>query len=256
MLALSLLALTLVAFRIPILVSTSQFGNLFVSGFLGLVFGDSFLFKSYEYNGPRVSSLIMSTAPAIAAILAYFFLHESLTGWALCGMSVTLVGIGLVVSGRGETASKFPTISARGVFFAFLGACGQGGGLVTAKLAFNEGPINGLSATSIRIISALLFLIPITILTRRFLSPWGLYARDRRGFLYTLVGAVLGPYFGITFSLIAVSHCEVAIAATLMATVPILMLPLLKFVYSESLSWRAYAGAFVAVAGVAILFLF
>jgi drug/metabolite transporter (DMT)-like permease len=40
-----------------------------------------------------------------------------------------------------------------------------------------------------------------------------------------------------------------------MATVPILMLPLVRFVLKENVSWRALAGAMIAVAGVAVLFL-
>jgi drug/metabolite transporter (DMT)-like permease len=40
-----------------------------------------------------------------------------------------------------------------------------------------------------------------------------------------------------------------------MATVPIMMLPLVKYIQKEVLSWRAIVGAFVAVGGVAILFL-
>jgi drug/metabolite transporter (DMT)-like permease len=71
----------------------------------------------------------------------------------------------------------------------------------------------------------------------------------------TLVGAFLGPYLGVTLSLVAISYTKVGIAATLMATVPIMMLPLVKYIQKEVLSWRAIVGAFAAVGGVAILFL-
>lgn len=254
-LAASLLALTLFIFSIPIHLSASQFTDLFLSGVLGLVFGDSFLFKSYEYNGPRISSLIMSSAPAVAATLAYLFLRESLAPLAVAGMAMTLVGIAIVVTSRQDVTSRFSRISGRGIFFAFLGACGQGGGLVTAKLAFNEGSINGLTATFIRILSALILFVPITMLSRKFIPPWTIYSAHRKAFGLTLLGAILGPYCGITFSLIAIAHTKVGIAATIMATVPIIMLPLMKLIYRENLSWRAYAGAFVAVGGVGILFL-
>ncbi len=40
-----------------------------------------------------------------------------------------------------------------------------------------------------------------------------------------------------------------------MSTMPIIMLPIVKFYYKETLGWRAIAGAFVAVVGVAILLL-
>jgi drug/metabolite transporter (DMT)-like permease len=39
-----------------------------------------------------------------------------------------------------------------------------------------------------------------------------------------------------------------------MSTMPIIMLPYVRYVYKEHLSWRAIAGAFIAVAGVTILF--
>jgi len=41
----------------------------------------------------------------------------------------------------------------------------------------------------------------------------------------------------------------------LMSTSPIIMLPMVKFYYKEKLSWISIVGAFVAVAGIAMLFL-
>jgi drug/metabolite transporter (DMT)-like permease len=249
------LALTIALFAIPVDISVSQLRNLTISGILGLVFGDTFLFKSYEYNGARISSLIMSAAPAVAAILAYFVLDELLSVWALIGMTVTLGGIALVVAEKREPGSTPTKITGRGIFYALLGACGQGGGLITAKLAFNEHAVNGFAATFIRIVSALVLLIPAVALSGRFKQPLKALSHDKRTFGLTLLGSILGPYLGITFSLLSIEHTNVAIASTIMATVPIIMLPLVKIIYKENLSWRAYAGAFVAVGGVAILFL-
>jgi drug/metabolite transporter (DMT)-like permease len=82
-----------------------------------------------------------------------------------------------------------------------------------------------------------------------------MFSGDKKTFGLTLLGAILGPYLGITFSLISIEYTKVAVASTIMATVPIIMLPLVKIVYREDLSWRAYVGAFIAVGGVAILFL-
>ncbi|HTP13798.1 MAG TPA: DMT family transporter, partial [Bacteroidota bacterium] len=240
---------------IPIDLTHSQLGNLAISGILGLVFGDSFLFKSYEYNGARISALIMSAAPAIAALFAYFVLDETLSLWGFVGMAVTLGGIVLVVADRQDSRSTHTPITARGIFFAFLGACGQGGGLVTAKLAFNEHPIDSFAATMVRILSALAILIPLAIISGRVGRSVRVWVGDRKTFGLTLLGAILGPYLGITFSLLSIEHTKVAVASTIMATVPIIMLPLVRIVYRENLRWRAYAGAFVAVGGVAILFL-
>jgi len=62
------------------------------------------------------------------------------------------------------------------------------------------------------------------------------------------------PYLGITFSLIAIANTYVGIASTLMSTAPIIMLPLVKYYYKEKLSAIAIIGTFIAVAGIAILF--
>ncbi len=253
-LAAVLLGATLAIFEIPFNVSLTQLADLFISGILGLVIGDSFLFKSYEYLGARISSLIMSTAPALTAVLAFLLLHESLSLSAIIGMVITLFGIGLVIGGRQTVTRTTPKVTGLGILYAFLGSCGQAGGLITAKLAFNDGPIDGLSATFIRIVSALILMLPLSAMAGKFVSLQGIFHFKGKVFGLTLLGAILGPCLGITFSLIAIAHTKVAVAATIMAIVPIIMLPLVRILYKEILNWRAYAGAVIAVAGVAILF--
>ena len=70
-----------------------------------------------------------------------------------------------------------------------------------------------------------------------------------------IAGAILGPFLGVWLSLIAVKYVEAGIAATIMATVPVLILPLVVLIYREKVSPRAVFGALVAVGGVAMLFL-
>ncbi len=79
--------------------------------------------------------------------------------------------------------------------------------------------------------------------------------KDKKSLGLVSLGALLGPLAGITFSLIAIQHTEIGIASTLMATVPIIMLPLSRVIYKEKISVRAISGAVIAVAGVALLFL-
>jgi len=100
-----------------------------------------------------------------------------------------------------------------------------------------------------------LVLIPLNYFTGRFTRPAAVFSKSPKALAFTLLGAVLGPYLGVTFSLIAISMTNVAIAATIMSIVPILMLPTVWIVFRERLSWRAVVGACIAVAGVGILFL-
>jgi drug/metabolite transporter (DMT)-like permease len=253
--AIFFLLVTIILFDIDFSVSSTQIWYLALSGFVGFVFGDTFLFKSYEYNNARIGSLIMSAAPAMAAVLAFFFLGEILSFTGILGMVVTLFGIAIVVLERKEASSHHTPISMLGVFYTFLGAAGQAGGLILAKSAFASGHINGFVATLIRASAATLILLPLNYFAGRFTHPMEVFRKDRKAFNYTMLGAFAGPYLGVTFSLISISLTNVAIAATIMAIVPILMLPTVWIVFHEHLSWRAILGACVAVAGVGILFL-
>ncbi len=223
------------------------------SGVIGLAFGDSFLFKAFGDLGPRVTMLIMSTSPAFAALLAWIVLGERLSSWGIAGILVTLAGVAVVVTGR-SPGSPAP-FSWRGMTWAVLASLGQGVGLIFAKMAFNEGEINGFVATLVRILASLVIMVPVGAAESRSSHAFRIFRADPPSLGLTALGALLGPVLGISFSLIAVAHTDVGVAATIMATVPILMLPLLRFFSRELLTWKAVAGALLAVAGVAILFL-
>lgn len=242
--------------RYSVDLSFSQYAWLSISGFLGLVFGDSFMFKAFQHIGARITMLVMALSPAIAAFAAYVILGERMSMLGVIGIVVTLTGIIWVVVERSTQTKESPhAVTTIGLFYALCGATGQGTGLVFAKLAFQESGLNGLVATLIRIAAAFLILLPVAAISKNFRNPIVTYHTERRALWLTVGGAVVGPFLGITFSLIAVAHTHVGVAATIMATVPILMLPLLRIFYKERLTWKSIAGAFVAVSGVVLLFL-
>ena len=82
-----------------------------------------------------------------------------------------------------------------------------------------------------------------------------MFMQRKRTFLLLLAGSFVGPFLGITLSLVAIAHAQVGIAATLLSTSPIMMLPMVRIIYKEALSWKAIVGTCVAVGGVAVLFL-
>ncbi len=233
--------------------SNTQFVNLIISGVIGLVIGDSFLFKSFQMIGARISMLLMALSPAMSAILAFIFLNEIITPIGIVGIVITIAGITLVVLER-NTNSKYQ-VTTLGIVYGILGALGQAGGLIFAKFAFNEGHIAGFIATFIRVFSSVIIFFPIMLMLKKYKNPYKVFRKDKSAFGVTLLGTILGPFLGITFSLIAVENTKVGIAATLMSTMPIIMLPMVKYIYKEKLSWRAITGAVVAVGGVALIFL-
>jgi drug/metabolite transporter (DMT)-like permease len=255
LLAAIFLLLTILIFNIGYHISYNQVLNLSLSGIIGLVIGDSFLFKAYKQIGVSLSILLMSFAPGLSAIMGYLFLSERLSFLGVIGMFVTLMGIVLVVSERNKSPEAKYKMTPFGFLNGFMGAAGQAGGLVFAKLAFDQGAINGFVATFIRIFSSILIFLPVLLIFRKYKNPFVTYKKNNKALASTIGGTVFGPYLGITFSMIAVANTNIGIAATLMSTMPVIMLPLVKYIYKDSLSWRAIIGAFITVGGVALLFL-
>jgi drug/metabolite transporter (DMT)-like permease len=254
-LATILLFFTILIFQISYSISINQATHLIISGVIGLVLGDSFLFKAFQNIGARLGMLLMASSPVMSAILAFIFLGERLSLIGITGMMVTISGISLVVLEKDKTSKEKYKTNLLGILFGLLGALGQAGGLIFAKLAFNEGEINGFVATFVRISSSAIIILSIGIITRKFNSPIKTYIKDKKALAATIVGTILGPFLGITFSLIAIANTKVGIAAILMSLMPIIMLPIVRYYYKENISWRAITGAFIAVGGVALLFL-
>ncbi|HDL01747.1 MAG TPA: EamA family transporter, partial [candidate division Zixibacteria bacterium] len=71
-----------------------------LSGIAGLVIGDGAGFKAMVMIGPRLTSLLYSLAPVMASIIAWLFLGEALGLFDMLGISLTMGGIGWVVSER------------------------------------------------------------------------------------------------------------------------------------------------------------
>jgi drug/metabolite transporter (DMT)-like permease len=197
----------------------------------------------------------MSLTPAMSAIMAYFFLGERIALLGIVGMAVTLLGITLVVFDKKDDGTSVHSGKGLGILYGILGAFGQALGLIFAKLAFEESSINGFLATFIRLFSATILILPVSIILKRYKNPVTLYNADRRGLMLTLGGTFFGPFLGITLSLISISNTNVGIASTLMATVPVIMLPIGKFMFKDQIKLKAVIGAVIAVAGVSILFL-
>lgn len=253
--AIVFLAITIPLAGISVNISFNQFFYLALSGVVGLVFGDTYLFKAFQFIGARLSMLVMSLVPPISAFLAFMFLGESISWIALFGITITVSGIAMVILQRSEVPTSNYKIDKMGIFYAFLGAVGQAAGLILAKRAFDEGELNGFFVGFVRIATAFIILFPLAVMSRRYKNPIKVFLEDKKTMIYTTIGAIFGPFLGITFSMIAIENTKVGIASTIMASVPVIMLPIVYFYYKEKLSVFSIIGAFVTVIGIAILFL-
>lgn len=224
-----------------------------LSGIVGLVLGDIFLFQAFVLIGPRLSMLMMGLAPVIAALQAWIFLGETLSKGQIFGILLTLAGIGWVVlEGNGKNGDD--RVYGRGILLGLGGAIGQATGFVLAKNGLG-GEFSPISANLIRMLAAVILLWGITFFQKEASSTFTALIKNKKGFLLTIGGAFTGPFLGVSLSLFALQRVEVGVASTLTSLTPIFLLPISYFLFKERFGWGAVAGTLVAMAGVAALFL-
>ncbi len=241
---------------LPWLATPDRWWWLGVSGIVGLSLGDAALFQGFVMVGTRLTVLVFSTAPVFAAVMGWLFLRETLTSMQILGILVGLGGVLWVVSEQqGEKRDEAAQRNyLGGIFFALLGAIGQAIGVITAKFGL-AGDFPALSAQVIRMLVATLAIWGWALLHRRAKLTFTELRKQPRAAGYMLVGSTFGPVIGVFLSLVAIQYTEVGIASTLIAMLPIFLLPIGYFIFKERVSPRAVFGTIIALAGVAILFL-
>lgn len=241
---------------LPVEAAPERWFWLSLSGVIGLVIGDAFLFQALIQIGPRLTLLVFSLSPIISAAVAWLFLGESLGSGQIMGIAVTLVGVLWVVSERnnqgGEAEQRRNYLT--GLLYALGGAAGQALGLIAAKKGLG-GDFSALSGHIIRISSATVVLWIITMMQGQVGATVQRLRERPEALKHIFWGAFFGPLVGVWFSLLAVQYTQVGVASTLMALPPVFLLPIGYFVFNERFGWRAILGTIVALGGVAILFL-
>jgi len=226
------------------------------SGFFGFFLCDVFLFKAMLLIGPRLSLLLFSLSPPIAAIISWLCINDELSLWQWVAMAITLAGIVWVVMEQpnGSGSPQSPGHRWRGVILGVLAALANGIGMVLSKKGIGAGQYDAMAATLIRALVALPSYMVLITLSRRWPAMLA-GARNARAVAILTFGAAVGPFVGVALSLVALQYAPTGIVATIIATMPVLILPFSILVYHEKVSLRAAGGAIVAVAGVAMLML-
>ncbi|OGO78469.1 MAG: hypothetical protein A2Y23_05055 [Clostridiales bacterium GWB2_37_7] len=238
---------------LPIDATGTNWFWLLISGLIGFVIGDLFLFQAYVLIGSRISLLIMSAVPPITAITGFLLMGERISLLGMLGMFITIVGIALVILSRSADEKKVKLAhSAKGLLFAFIGALGQAFGLIFSKLGM--GDYNPFAATQIRIIAAFVgFCIVITVGKR-----WKEIAasfQNRIAIRNIAIGAFFGPFLGVSFSLLAVQYTATGIVSTITSISPILIIPASIMIFKEKVLPKEILGAIISLAGVMLLFI-
>jgi drug/metabolite transporter (DMT)-like permease len=229
-----------------------------LSGLVGFVFGDVFLFQAYIYIGARMTQLVFVTSPVITAVMGYFIFGETIAPLGMAGMAIVLAAIMFVVvdkkPGQKNVSSQAqrPVNKVRGIVFAVLAAVGQSGGLILSKIGAPD--TNAMNAAHIRVIAGLIGFIIVAFIIGKIDEPLrGL--KDKQAVKVLSLGALLGPFAGVSLALVAMQHTSSGAAATLMGLVPIMVLLPDSIIKKEKIRPKEIIGAVAAVLGAALIFI-
>jgi drug/metabolite transporter (DMT)-like permease len=253
---LSLAGLAMRGLAFPLDASGRTWFLLSISGVIGFLVADYFLFNAYIFIGSRISVVFQALTPLFTALFAFIVLGERMKPIRLLGMGIVICGILMAVISRqkNEKSEGRPaSASAKGYLFAFLSAIFQAVGLLFSKIGL--GTYSSIAGTQIRVLVAIagfgLQAIVLGQAAQVFKAP----PASKKLFGMIAVGAVFGPFLGVVFSLFALQNTDAGTASTLMALNPVLIIPPSILILKQKVLPLEIAGAIIAVGGAALFFL-
>jgi drug/metabolite transporter (DMT)-like permease len=243
---------------IPVGESAHVWNYLLISGVIGLVIGDFFLFQAFVDIGGRISLLIMSSVPIISSIFGFFLYKEILAPLQMIGMIIIISSIVIVILSKREKGNIHPHV-VRGITFAFIGAAAQAIGLILSKEGmFDITAVNEIEkaflATEIRIISAIGGFIILITIRKEWTNVFKAF-KHTKAILFILVGSLFGPFLGVTSQLLAIRYTTLGIHTTISQLNVIMIIPFSIFMFKDKVSVKEIIGSITACIGVLLLFL-
>jgi drug/metabolite transporter (DMT)-like permease len=225
-----------------------------LSGVVGIAAGDSLFFAALRRLGTRRTLTVDAAAPAVTTLAALVLLGERPDGSQLAGIALISLAVLLVVRRR-SAAGGLPTQPGAGPGVEpwlgpvlALGAllCG-GAGALLARAAWQLGELSAPQAAAVRLGAAAVVLVP-------FLHRWprAVAARSAAHWGVPLVATLLGTVFGIVLQQLALGRLGGGPAVALMATAPLMALPLAPL-EGDRPGWSGLAAAFVGLLGISLV---
>ena len=240
-----------------------------ISGCIGFGLGDVSLFQAYPRLGSRLTILIVHCLAApFAGLVEWLWLGTTLTvAQMLCG-GVILSGVALALAPEHETHEERRQFGI-GIFFAVLGAIGQGGGVVLSRKAYElcrlaDQPMDGVTAAYQRILGGVIISgLALLVVKRQFLlaraeaiaAPGEMSTAEkwRKSGKWIVFNALAGPTLGVSCYQWALKTTPSAVVLPIVALSPLVVMPFARWLEQEKPTPRSTLGAVIAVAGAVAL---
>lgn len=226
-----------------------------ISGVIGILIGDTLNFAAVGRLGPRRAGAVFALNAPMAAVLGWVVLGEALPLQAVLGIAVTTAGVAVAILGRPRAdvhrIEVVQGVMLTGLLFGLGAALGQAAGTLIARPIMITG-IDPYLASLFRVGASGL---TMGALAATSFAPPRPEKVTRSALILTGATAIIGLLIGMTLFLYALQGSKTGIIATLSATSPVIILPLLWLRTGQRPTLLSFVGAGLAVAGLALIFL-
>ena len=218
-------------FFIPFVISfTYEIQNkfifiLFLSGIIGIGFGDTFYLTSLKLIGTRKTLSIEALSPLLAAFAGDFFINESLQLRAWIGIAIVTLSLTFIIREQNHLINENSIfikkkLSVKDYMYAFLSVfCAVLAGLLS-RYIFLEIEISPLITTEIRLLGAIIFLLIIS----KFKFNFFIMNLKMNQKIIFIISVLLGTNLGILLQQIVFKTLPFGIGWTLLSTSPVISL--------------------------------
>ena len=225
------------------------------SGVIGILIGDTLNFAAVGRIGPRRAGAVFALNAPMAALLGWVVLGEALSLQAVAGICMTAGGVAVAILGRPRAdAHRLETVQGlllTGLLFGLGAAFGQAAGSLIARPIMHGG-IDPYLASLFRVGASGL---TMGLLSATAFAPARPAVITQNALILTVATAIIGLLIGMTLFLYALQGSQTGIIATLSATSPVIILPLLWLRTGQRPTLLSFVGAAMAVAGLGLIFL-
>jgi drug/metabolite transporter (DMT)-like permease len=236
------------------------FPLLFLSGCIGFGVGDLALFQAYPRLGARRAMVMAQCVAApMAALIEWAWLGHAPTLAQAGYAALILVGVGFALLPHEDSDEPTHHLKA-GILFGLVAAFGQGFGAVLSRKAYAvaaahgqefHGVGDGLNAAYQRMLGGILVTVIFFLYLKLAHKPDDSRPNNwSKAWPLLIANCLCGPTLGVTCYQWALISTPTHIALPIIATTPLMVIPLAHFIDGERITKRAVFGGLVAVAGV------
>jgi drug/metabolite transporter (DMT)-like permease len=255
LLAIGYLMITMLLTGERLMIAPAQWWPLFLSGLIGIAWGDTFFFMALNSIGARLTLLINILSPVITALMASLYLSEQLALVNYLGIALAVAGVAGVIFDRTQ-ADQSPKNYWQGVLWAVLSALANSIASICSRQAMLAGDLSPTVTTLVRLLAGTVGILMLMLWSKsrssKLAESSGRFL-DRKMWLRLAVVAFFSTYLGINLQQAALKYTAAGIAQTVGSTSPLFVLAY-DWWQGAKISWRSILWAMVAIGGMSLLF--